>query len=164
MYALCTGCFMTIDREFGDDGSCSSCGSEVEFTETPRLRIAELQGEAFERGRMRVKRPPETVPETPRESGLSERVMTIEAVERRLGCGRSTVFKLLSERKLQRGDAPGRSTLITTASVERYERERLAPEPRARSKQKAPPPAARVVDQKDLAAELKAQRRQFLGG
>jgi hypothetical protein len=164
MYALCTGCLITIDRELEDDVTCTNCGSEVEFTETPRLRIAELQGEAFERGRRRVARPPEPAPELPRAQGLSERVMTIEAVSRRLGCKRSTIFRLLSERKLHRGKGPGRGTVITTASVERYERERLAPEPRARRKHEAPSPAGRVVDHRALAAELRAQRRQLLGG
>lgn len=91
----------------------------------------------------------------PRPAGLSSHVLTVGEVMARLDCGRSIVFRLLAAGDIDRADLPGKETLVTVASVERYERGQGIVAARTKPR--------KVEDPTDVVEELRAQRQRLLG-
>ncbi len=116
--------------ERDDDATCSSCGGTVELYETygeARLRIVELHGSAFERGRQRVRgvdldAPTVTARPTAHPASVPPTSLTRAEVARRLGCGLTKVKELERRGALMRATGVGKAARITIASVEALER------------------------------------------
>jgi hypothetical protein len=147
--SLCTSCLDVGERD--DNATCSACGGKVELYPTHgevRLRIIELQGSAFERGRQRVRgaamdAPRTTARPTAHPASVPPTSLTREEVARRLGCGLTKVKELERRGALVRAKGVGRAARITIASVEALERRldgRAAPALIAKSSEADSPP------------------------
>lgn len=108
-----------------DDSPASPAAVPTVLTVQQALKLFDLDAPrvsppSVERRRRRSAPSRPTRPLRP--EGLSPNVMTVAEVGARFACSRTRVFMLLREGDLDRAALPSKCTLVTLASVERYER------------------------------------------